>query len=280
MTSQRLRAPLLLALAAAAFAGEARAIVGGSVDAGDPAVAMVVNTSNQSLCSGTLLRSQVYLTAAHCLLGDTDPSHYMVLGGTSPLNVAPDWTASVTGVVPNPAFDVATGAHNEGILQLATPAPVAPLPWLASDPGGVYAPGAPFTAVGYGVTNPNQSATAGVKRSVDLALGTIDPATFLSDSTGGMGPCEGDSGGPALAVVNQTKTLIGVISQGDPACGQDALYARTDADEAFIRTYAPEPNSGVAGSLAAGVVALLSHARARLLRTPGGRRRIGVPRRL
>jgi len=242
------------------LAPAARAIIGGSTDAGDPAVALMVNTSSSTLCSGTLIGPQVFLTAAHCVLGDTDASHYQVVGGVEPLSSA-DWTASVTGVASNPDFDLATGAHSEGVLLLASVPPVAHLPWLASDPGGIYAPGVPFTAVGYGVTDPNQPATAGVKRSVDLALGTIDPTTFLSDSTGGKGPCEGDSGGPALAMVNQTETLIGVISQGDPACGQYALYARTDADAAFISTYAPEPGGAVGSALAAAVLTLLARSR-------------------
>ena len=253
---RRLAVGLVLLLSGGSLAPAARAIIGGSVDSGDPAVALMVNTSSITLCSGTLIGPQVFLTAAHCVADDLDSSHYQVLGGADPLTSA-DWTASVTSVVPNPAFDSGSGAHNEGVLLLATAPPVGHLPWLASDPGGIYAPGVPFTAVGYGVTDGQTQTGNGVKRSVDLVLGTIDPATFLSDSTGGKGPCSGDSGGPALGLVNQIETLIGVISQGDQACGQFAIYARTDADENFIASYAPEPGA-LSSALAAGAALALA----------------------
>jgi hypothetical protein len=64
---------------------------------------------------------------------------------------------------------------------------------------------------------------------------------------------EGDDGGPAIALVSSRPTVIGTSSYGDASCANFASFQRTDAESAFIETYAPEP--GVAALAATALAA-------------------------
>lgn len=245
---------LVLPLAACGAAPEDRAleetssrIIGGAVDAGDPAVVMVYAESPQGgagFCTGTVIAPRAVLTAAHCgIMPDTpfpcagsqcvasDPHFFTILGGTNP-TVSPDWQRSVKAVLLAPDVDfITTSAHDVAVLLLEEDAPVAPLPWHSSDPG-VYATGTTFIAVGYGMDAIDPAtAGAGVKRSVQLAVRDSDPHQFLFGSSS-MNVYEGDSGGPAIA----NGVVIGTTSYGfGDANGElESADMRTDDNAAFI----------------------------------------------
>lgn len=243
------------------LAPEAGAIIGGVSDSGHPAVALMYNTMAGTECSGTVIAAQVFLTAAGCIADDSDASHYEVLGGATPF-VTPDWTANVSSVVPNPAYDSMTLANDTGVLLLASAPPVSPLAWLASDPGGAYGLGSLFTTVGYGVSNAQSLQGDGVKRMVDIAISAADASTFSIDASHGKSPCLGDTGGPALEDVNQVETVIGLVAYGDQSCAQYAVYQRTDANATFIAAYAPEPGAGISVLLASAMLGWLARRRA------------------
>ncbi len=65
--------------------------------------------------------------------------------------------------------------------------------------------------------------------------------------------CVGDSGGPALVMLNGVETVIGTDSYTDTTgCTQPAHYRRTDVYADFINTYAPPPavDAGTGGGSA------------------------------
>jgi len=253
-------AALVVAALAAALAGAepAGAVVGGSIDNTRAAVGFVYDQVSDTACSGTLIAPAVVLTAAHCLVGDPTAANYLVSFDVMPFATPLDFVA-VSEVHPQPAFDPGTLTHDVGVLVLATPSGVTPLPWLDVDPGGVYAAGQGFVASGFGETTPQSG--AGTRRSVAIAMDAVGTASFTHDQSDGFGICAGDSGGPAIVQVDSVETVVGVASFGDQACAQYSLWDRTDAEASFIASFAPEPGAGTCGRGAALALALAARRR-------------------
>lgn len=219
------------------------AIIGGTTDSGHDAVAMLYydDGPNSYLCSGTLIDKDVYLTAGHCI-ETTNASKYYVLGGTNLNASAPDWYRGATLARHHPAYN-GNFTHDVGIVVLDQEAPVTPYRWLANDEDDVYDVGTGFTAVGYGASNGNGGGS-GIKRTVDLTITEVYADLFLYGSSS-QNTCSGDSGGPALKVIDGYVTVIGVVSFGDQYCSQFGGNMRTDDNRAFIETYA-SPKAGKA----------------------------------
>ncbi len=217
-------------------------IVGGTVDNGHDAVAIIVNTQQGYICTGTLIDYRVILTAAHCV-EDTNASHYQVGGGTDPFGVGADWVENAVEVAAHPSYDPQTiGVRDVGIVVLAGDPPVAPIAWQKTVDNGVYTIGTPFTAVGYGITS-GQAQDSGVKRTVDLQVTDLGSDAFAYGSASGN-TCSGDSGGPALRTIGGQETVIGVVSYGDQDCAQYGVDMRTDYNATFISQYATGTGPG------------------------------------
>ena len=253
------------------FVGEGEGeepIIGGSVDNGDPAVALLVfqdpSSGESYVCTGTLISPTAILTAGHCAVKNAEcnapggPSTcqaapaagYVVLGGTYPIDSnwnlkSPTWSAEVTSVHPHPGYGSdATGAPfrdlavmNIGPIQVHSGSAPQPMAWLSSVDNSVFATGKTFKAVGYGVTNGQSGAGTGTKRMVTLAIEGHDAATFAY-GTGSQNTCSGDSGGPAIQTINGVPTVIGTTSYGDYNCTQTGVNMRTDYDRSFIAQWA------------------------------------------
>jgi V8-like Glu-specific endopeptidase len=237
-------------------------IIGGTVDTGDPAVALLVFSGSQGsyVCTGTLISEDTILTAGHCSVKNDScsgsacvanpASGYIVLGGTYPIDANweikdPTWSAEVTSVHPHPAYGSgANGApvHDVAIFKIA-PIQVysgtkpQPLAWLSTLNSAAFTTGNTFKAVGYGVTNGSSGAGTGTKRKVTLAIGGHNNTEFWYGGNG-TNTCSGDSGGPAIATVNGVPTVIGTTSYGDYNCTQDGVNMRVDAERAFLSQYA------------------------------------------
>lgn len=224
--------------------GTSHAIVGGTRDTGHKAVAMMYHSSGY-LCSGAFIDKRVFLTAGHCI-ESLSASGYEVDGGTDAFN-DPEWIIRADSVHRHPGFVLDdTGIdHDVGIIVLEEDAPVTPYRWLDLDPDAeTYAVGTEFTAVGYGITSGNGSGD-GVKRTVDLEMVEIYSNLFFYDASNGGNTCSGDSGGPALKVIDGYTTVIGVVSFGDQNCSQYGADMRTDDNRTFIDDYA-DPDAGTA----------------------------------
>lgn len=225
------------------YDAQGNAIVGGTVDHGHPAVAIIVQDPGY-ICTGTIIAERVYLTAAHCI-ESTNPADYVIAGVTDVFNDEPDFVIDAEAVHVHPAYDPNTNSNDIGIVEMSSDSPVAPYRYLGDNGDGVIEVGRSFTAIGYGDTGP--SGGSGTKRKVDLSILDFDSTAYLyGDSNPTQGVCFGDSGGPDVVEHDGYFTVIGVHSYvTNSNCQEYGVSMRTDDSRSFIDNYAA-PDAGTA----------------------------------
>jgi hypothetical protein len=265
-------------------------IIGGQpVTSGFRMMAFVINNlgdGQDALCTGTVLSSNVVLTAGHCgesvATGVPYPaSQFTVITG------ALNWAApigphasGVSQVIVNPDFDAETTHDDASLLVLSTPT-AAPAVRLATQPddADALAPGAPAIVAGWGQTSADGSASTTLQQAATVVqsdsfcvtgaaqVGVVfDPGSQLctidapSDATG---TCNGDSGGPVLGEEDGALVQLGIISFGDCATTQASFMTRADAiatwadgevatatPQAPVATPTPDPPAASSSKLA------------------------------
>lgn len=140
-------------------------IVNGVLDWGSPSVGLFLNGSGR--CTGTLIGCRTFLTAAHCICGDSlpgdecenrpdllDPSNKAVFFQHAGVS-------AVTDVTVHPDYEFGTGS-DLAVLRLATPIPgIRP---SRINQTGRPAHGSVGAIVGFGITGGN-SQEVGLKRA-------------------------------------------------------------------------------------------------------------------
>lgn len=229
-------------------------VVGGYVDDGTKgAIGLGLSIFNGAFffghCSGSLILPNLVLTARHCvsMTSGGGPQNSVVCGSTGFNNPAQgDWFR-VTAETVRPEDDGPAFFHGTG--QVVIPpsndlcgADVALILLAENVPASVAEPivpridsfplaGEPYSAVGYGLTDPNDQGSGGTRYRFDGATVTCsgDPspdnpypcssATIsqiqASEWEGTAPTCPGDSGGPALDAKGR---VTGVLSRGPQGC--------------------------------------------------------------
>ncbi|MGH3001195.1 MAG: trypsin-like serine protease [Gaiellaceae bacterium] len=216
------------AVAALAVSVPALAITGGSVDGGGhPAVGLLIANNGQELapeCSGTLISSTVFVTAAHCtgILASNRvevsfASQYgdgsAAIGGTA--HTDPDW---------NPG---AKDTHDLAVVVLdQSPDGVTPMALPQASSLDTVDHRTSFTNVGYGYFD-RSFTFDGTRRVSSSTLTNVTPTELrLSNTSGGV--CFGDSGGPRLL----GDVVEAVTSTGNRNCTGQTLSYRLDTASA------------------------------------------------
>ena len=244
-------------VAAFALAAPAGAVVYGSPDGNrHPSTGALLapvpySDGTWAACSGTLISPTVFLTAAHCDLGEarvavTFDSHYDAATGTEYWGT---WHA-------DPAYGTSQGnPHDIAVVVLDTPVmgiTPARLP-AANSLANLATKGQKITAVGYGAQSVtiDHGPTFHYEDTRYYGAGTVTTLTpawlkaSMNPKRGDAGGCYGDSGGPNFLGAGATETDIVAATTitGDFMCRATNVAFRLDtaSPRNFLKTYVTLP---------------------------------------
>lgn len=194
-----------------AFGRDRQPIVQGQVNNGDPAV-VALTAQGQQFCTGTLIRPDVVITAAHCLPPNV-PFNYTsidVFFGTD-VN-GPGEFAPVASGWTHPGWNDNEFLYDIGLVRLAQPVAVAPVPFRTDFMGNDMV-GTQVRITGFGITQ-NGANDSGLKRVATTEVSSVYQGVF-DMAIAPSGTCSGDSGGPAFIMNNGVEELAGIHSRSD-----------------------------------------------------------------
>jgi MYXO-CTERM domain-containing protein len=218
-------------------------IVGGTSDTHDDAVGALVTwaptcaIAPNVVCTAVLVAPRVAVTAGHCI-DDLRSARAAVFFG--PDLAGPGTYVAVARAMAHPSFDPDTRNYDVGVLVLASAASPTPIA-IDGPPISDAAIGATLRAVGYGITSADDFdyVTAGVRREGTMSLTSVTATDFASGPAPAM-TCRIDSGGPVLATIAGSESLVGITAGGDAACLASARNVRLDVVRDFVVTIIAE----------------------------------------
>ncbi|WP_347358237.1 serine protease [Bdellovibrio sp.] len=203
-------------------APEENAIVGGANTSKNDTISnyvvLIYDNPTKTYCTGTLIKKNLILTAAHCV--GAKASDLSLAFGINPLS---------GNYVLRQAYKTAThdkykkqnskDRNDLGLISLKESLPSNYRPVELPDSTFPLKKGHVFTAAGYGRisgkrSTPTDTQGSGQLRNVDLTISQLsqDETQFYIDQRNGKGICSGDSGGPALMRYQGKDYVVGVAS--------------------------------------------------------------------
>lgn len=244
----------------------ARNIINGTPDLTQPAIGALTPDKRSPFCTGTLITSQLVLTAAHCISSaqqyGINRMYFRVDFPQSDGKYTSEYHA-VQQLVTHPQYNGGSNGHEYdlGLMILTKKVTnVTPIPALRIPMDQAWV-GTTVHVVGYGQIQTQPSIqSADRKYAADIPILRIDPRSFIHiDTQTKKSACHGDSGGPSLYktagrefVVGITSVAYNATSAGTPGqtyCDGGAISTRPDAHPDFLRPYlirygdGPEPCS-------------------------------------
>jgi hypothetical protein len=235
---------------------------GSTVANGGGVVKVIIRSSSNpgagaAMCTGSLIKNNVVLTAAHCMDGFASNGGILTVEVYKTVNGQQQCITSGFPNTPGRACPTTRGAiakwdtdysgigdvwHDYGVLVLITGAFANGV--VSSDYLDIYdgaaSPVRAFDAWGYGVAGFDSSG-GGVLRSAPKYMNEYDAREFKDTDIGSNQPrmCNGDSGGPALAktttFTRANRVLLGTLS-GQRGTGDNEICTREGSAELWNRT--------------------------------------------
>jgi len=199
------------------------------------AVVALVDANGNLVCSGTAVRQDIILTAAHCFDGAAIAE---VLEGSS--ITAPTRRYAVAQTVAHPNYNPGALTNDIGAVRLASSfrGPLMGIGLPRSGLGQVPV-GSLLRVAGFGF---DQNNLAGRRREASVTLTSVQTRVAFASNTA-AGGCPGDSGGPLIANVGGRNRAVGVFAGIVPppvpvanACAGDGIHTRVDAYLSWLST--------------------------------------------
>jgi len=219
------------------------------------------------ICSGTLIASDVFLTASHCTayfeasLAPSGFTAYVSFASPIPfggLTVPATTLVPVTSVATNPYYNQAQSDPGDIAVLLVSPGDTSGITPAALPTAGQLDvlsaqngfKNSVYAVVGYGLQN--RVVGGGVPYFQDInpiprmyaysTFNAIKKAWLrLSQypATGDGGACFGDSGGPNFLTIDGVRTLVAITITGDAVCRATNVVYRLDTPgaRAFLAPY-------------------------------------------
>ncbi len=203
-------------------------IVGGAPTTNDEFAAVVAILAGQGLCTGTLVDTNLVLTAGHCLTAVQNATDIRVFYGNQVVSNAAVG-ASAFGVHPEFCATCKNDIYDYGYVTLDGNLDIEPILPIVEQTewDDTIASGGAVTLVGFGEDPAVEGLESGIgtKRRVDTEIDKLTPLGFEFFAGGdGEDSCEGDSGGPAFVKVGERWRLAGITSRGSSPCGSGGFY--------------------------------------------------------
>ena len=211
------------------IASTQQAITNAEDDDEDPAVVALL-LDGKIFCTGVLVTPTVVATAAHCI--NPTPPDQVYFGNK--LSSKKGTFIAVSDTKIHPDFDEDTLVNDIAVIGLASRAPVAPVPVLNKKFDASYV-GLAIRIVGFGAPSSGQE-TSLRKRTGDTTISSFGDDEFRLLPKPSQ-TCNGDSGGPAFAMIDGKEAVVGLASSGDSNCSTYGRHIRVDAFVPFLLSY-------------------------------------------
>lgn len=191
-----------------------------------------------ALCTASVVAPTVLLTAAHCVapaVVGQGLQFRALFGNTLVDSAAPPRKIDVAEVHWDSEFDAQalTNGHDIAVAILSLPVNIPPLRINRESLPSI----SKARLVGYGLNDGKAQTGAGIKRTAEVPVRSVDAKFVVTGSWFGSTMCSGDSGGPVLATIDGEETIIGINSFGFVQCLGTGSSTRVDTYLSFIDAY-------------------------------------------